>query len=71
MFGVCMMCTMYDKEDDDAVCLAMMTLDNSTVGETIDCNIIVESHTLVVNTGIGLTIEQGKTLIPDVYNVFG
>jgi len=48
-----------------------MTLDNSTVGETIDCNIIVESSILVINTGIGLTIEQGKTLIPDVYNVFG
>jgi len=48
-----------------------MTLDDTTVGETIDCNIIVKSHTLVVDTGILLSIDQGKTLIPDVYNVFG
>jgi hypothetical protein len=47
-----------------------MTLDNNTVGETIDCNIIVDSSILVIDTGIQLTIEQGKTLIPDVYNLF-
>lgn len=47
-----------------------MTLD-STNADPIDSNVIVEESILVVDTGVLLTIDQGKTLIPDVYNAFG
>ena len=46
-----------------------MTLD-STNADPIDSNVIVEESILVIDTGVLLTIDQGKTLIPDVYNVF-
>ncbi len=42
-------------------------LNNTTVGETNACNILIEEHTLVIDTGINLTIEEGKTLIPNVF----
>jgi hypothetical protein len=45
-----------------------MTL-NTTNADPIDSNVIVEESILVVDTGVLLTIDQGKTLIPDVYNV--
>ncbi len=44
-----------------------MTLSNATVGETINCNVVVEESILVIDSGIQLTIDQGKTLIPNVY----
>ena len=44
-------------------------LDDVTTGEDLDSNIIVESATLIVNAGIALTVGEGKTLIPDLYNV--
>ena len=47
-----------------------MTLD-STNADPIDSNVIVEESVLVIDTGVLLTIDQGKTLIPDVYNAFG
>jgi len=47
-----------------------MTLD-STNADPIDSNVIVEESILVIDTGVLLTIDQGKTLIPDVYNAFG
>ena len=47
-----------------------MILD-STNADPIDSNVIVEESILVVDTGVLLTIDQGKTLIPDVYNAFG
>ena len=45
-----------------------MTL-NTTNADPIDSNVIVEESILVIDTGVLLTIDQGKTLIPDVYNV--
>jgi hypothetical protein len=47
-----------------------MTLD-STNADPIDSNVIVEESILVIDTGVLLTIDRGKTLIPDVYNAFG
>lgn len=47
-----------------------MTL-NTTNADPIDSNVIVEESILVIDSGIQLTIDQGKTLIPDVYNAFG
>ena len=47
-----------------------MTLD-STNADLIDSNVIVEESILVIDTGVLITIDQGKTLIPDVYNAFG
>jgi hypothetical protein len=47
-----------------------MTLD-SINADPIDSNVIVEESILVIDTGVLLTIDRGKTLIPDVYNAFG
>lgn len=44
-----------------------MTLNNATVGETINCNVVIEESILVIDSGIQLTIDQGKTLIPNLY----
>ncbi len=47
-----------------------MTLDFAGTGESDDCNIVTESSTLILDSGVSLTIGEGKTLIPDLYNVF-
>lgn len=44
-----------------------MTLSNTILSETLDCNVVVEESILVIDSGIQLTIDQGKTLIPNVY----
>ena len=46
-----------------------MTLDFAGTGESDDCNIVTESSTLILDSGVSLTIGEGKTLIPDLYNV--
>ena len=47
-----------------------MTLDN-TNADTVPVNVIVEATTMTVDESVTLTIEEGKTVIPDVYNIFG
>ena len=47
-----------------------MSLDNTSTGESVDCNIVVKSSTLIFDTGVTLTIGEGKTLIPDLNNVY-
>ena len=44
-------------------------LDNTTTGETIDCNIVIAESQMVIDAGIGLTIGKGKKTIPDLYKV--
>ena len=46
-----------------------LTLDNTTTGETINCNIIVDASQLVIDSGINLVIGAGKKVIPDLYNI--
>ena len=46
-----------------------INLDNTTTGETIDCNIVIAESQMVIDAGIGLTIGQGKKTIPDLYKV--
>lgn len=44
---------------------------NNTNADTVPTNIIVEAATMTVDESVTLTIEEGKTVIPDVYNIFG
>ena len=46
-----------------------INLDDTTTGETIDCNIVIAESQMVIDSGIGLTIGQGKKTIPDLYKV--
>ena len=46
-----------------------MTLDN-TNADTVPANVVVEAYTMTVDDSVTLTIEEGKTVIPDVYNIF-
>ena len=46
-----------------------MTLDN-TNADTVPANVIVEAATMTVDDSVTLTVEEGKTVIPDVYNIF-
>lgn len=46
-----------------------MTLDSTTTGETIPANLVIGESTLVIDTGIGLTIGSNNTVIPDLFNV--
>lgn len=48
-----------------------ITLDDATTNESDDCNIITEFATLIFDDSVTLTIGEGKTLIPDLYNVYG
>jgi len=47
-----------------------MTLDN-TNADTVPANIVVEAATMTVDDSVTLTVGEGKTVIPDVYNIFG
>ena len=47
-----------------------MTLDN-TNADTVPANVVVEAYTMTVDDSVTLTIEEGKTVIPDAYNIFG
>ena len=47
-----------------------MTLDN-TNADTVPANVVVEAYTMTVDDSVTLTVEEGKTVIPDVYNIFG
>jgi hypothetical protein len=45
-----------------------ITLDN-TNADTVDANVITGESTITVDEGVTITIEEGKTVIPDLYNV--
>ena len=47
-----------------------MTLDN-TNADTVPANIVIEAATMTIDDSVTLTIEEGKTVIPDLYNIFG
>ena len=47
-----------------------MTLDDAGTGEADDCNIVTEAATLIFDDSVTLTVGEGKTLIPDLYNVY-
>ena len=47
-----------------------INLDDATTGEDLDSNIIVTESTFTVNAGVALTVGEGKTVIPDLYNVY-
>ena len=47
-----------------------VTLDDAGTGEPDDCNIVTESATLIFDDSVTLTVGDGKTLIPDLYNVY-
>ena len=47
-----------------------ISIDNTSTGETIDCNVVVESSQLTIAAGVGLTISQGKKAIIDIHDVF-
>lgn len=46
-----------------------INLDDETTKESLDANIIVGPSQLVVDPGVALTIGEGKTLIPDLYDI--
>ena len=47
-----------------------VTLDDAGTGEPDDCNIVTEAATLIFDDNVTLTVGDGKTLIPDLYNVY-
>lgn len=47
-----------------------MTLDN-TNADTVPANVVIEAATMTVDDSVTLTVEEGKTVIPDAYNIFG
>ena len=47
-----------------------VTLDDAGTGEADDCNIVTEAATLIFDDSVTLTVGDGKTLIPDLYNVY-
>lgn len=46
-----------------------ITIDSTLTGETIPANIVIGESTLVIDTGIGVTIGDNNTVVPDLYNV--
>jgi len=46
-----------------------INLDDTTTGEPLDANIVVGPSQLVIDPGIALTVGEGKTLIPDLYDI--
>ena len=47
-----------------------ITLEDARTGEIDDCNIVTEAATLIFDANVVLTVGEGKTLIPDLYNVY-
>ena len=47
-----------------------ITLDDASTGEVDDCNIVTEAATLIFDSGVTITVGEGKILIPDLYNVY-
>jgi len=47
-----------------------VTLDDAGTGEDDDCNIITTESSFTVDDGVVITVGEGKTIIPDLYNVY-
>ena len=47
-----------------------VTLDDAGIGEADDCNIVTTESTFTVDDGVLITVGEGKTVIPDLYNVY-
>ena len=47
-----------------------MTLDDSNA-DTGPAHIVTNQSMLTIDDSVTLTIEEGKTVIPDAYNIFG
>ena len=47
-----------------------ISLDATYIGETVESNVVAAEETITVNTGVALTIGEGKTVIPDLYKIF-
>ncbi len=47
-----------------------ITLDDATTNESDDCNIVMTESTFTVDDNIVITVGEGKTVVPDLYNVF-
>jgi hypothetical protein len=47
-----------------------ITLDDAGTGEDDDCNIVTTESSFTVDDGVVITVGEGKTIIPDLYNVY-
>ena len=47
-----------------------MTLDDATTGEPDDCNIVTTESSFTIDDSVVLTVGDGKTVIPDLYNEY-
>ena len=47
-----------------------ITLDDATTNESDDCNIVMTESTFTVDDSVVITVGEGKTIIPDLYNVY-
>ena len=47
-----------------------VTLDDAGTGEDDDCNIVTTESSFTVDDGVVITVGEGKTIIPDLYNVY-
>ena len=46
-----------------------VTLDDAGTGEPADCNIVTTESSFTVDSGVSVTVGDGKTVIPDLYNI--
>ena len=47
-----------------------ISIDNTSTGETIECNVVVAESQMIIDSGIGITIGRGKKVLPDLYDIF-
>ena len=47
-----------------------VTLDDASTGEPDDCNIVTTESSFTIDDSVVLTVGDGKTVIPDLYNVY-
>ena len=47
-----------------------VTLDDAGTGEPDDCNIVTTESSFTIDDSVVLTVGDGKTVIPDLYNVY-
>ena len=47
-----------------------LELNETLLGTNIPSSVVATEETITVNTGVALTIGEGKTVVPDLYGVF-
>jgi len=47
-----------------------LELNETLLGTNIPSSVVATEETITVNSGVALTIGEGKTVIPDLYGVF-